>query len=392
MSFTETTRTSWLTRLKNALVGAVIGIVLVVVAIWALVWNEGRSIKAYRALTEGAGVVVTVSADEIAPLNEGKLIHITGKVTPDGIPTDSEFGISADGAVAIRREVEMYQWVEKSESRSETKLGGSEETVTTYTYTKEWKSGRENSGEFRQPEGHENPDLVVDDGSFAVESAKVGAFAVSGENVAGLGKQTDLKLTEEDAARAEQVLSGTVQLDRGGFYVGLNPAQPRVGDLRIQYSRADLSEASFVAAQSDGWLKPFTASNGREIFLSESGKASAAEMFDAAQAENTMIMWLIRVGGMIGLMVGFSLFFSILGVIADVVPIAGSLVRFGTGMIAFVLTVLVGPLVIAIGWFAYRPLLSLGLLVVGGLIAFGVVWFRRRSVGRASPTAPSTAQ
>lgn len=391
MSFTETTRTSWLTRLKNALVGAVIGIVLVVVAIWALVWNEGRSIKAYRALTEGAGVVVTVSADEIAPLNEGKLIHIIGKVTPDGIPTDPEFGISADGAVAIRREVEMYQWVEKSESRSETKLGGSEETVTTYTYTKEWKSGRENSGEFRQPEGHENPDLVVDDGSFAVDSAKVGAFAVSGENVAGLGKQTDLKLTEEDAARAEQVLSGTVQLDRGGFYVGLSPAQPRVGDLRIRYSRADLSEASFVAAQSGGWLKPFTASNGREIFLSESGKASAAEMFDAAQAENTMIMWLIRVGGMIGLMVGFSLFFSILGVIADVVPIAGSLVRFGTGMIAFVLTVLVGPLVIAIGWFAYRPLLSLGLLVGGGLIAFGVVWFRRRSVGRASP-APSAVQ
>lgn len=392
MSFTETTRTSWLTRLKNALVGAVIGIVLVVVAIWALVWNEGRSIKAYRALTEGAGVVVTVSADEISPSNEGKLIHITGKVTPDGIPTDPEFGISADGAVAIRRDVEMYQWVEKSESRSETKLGGSEETVTTYTYTKEWKSGRENSGEFRQPEGHENPDMAVEDGSFAVDSAKVGAFSVSGENVAGLGKQTDLKLTEEDAARAEQLLSGTVQLDRGGFYAGVNPAQPRVGDLRIRYSRADLSEASFVAAQSDGWLKPFTASNGREIFLSESGKASAAEMFDAAQAENTMIMWLIRVGGMIGLMVGFSLFFSILGVIADVVPIAGSLVRFGTGMIAFVLTVLVGPLVIAIGWFAYRPLLSLGLLLVGGLIAFAVIWFRRRSVGRAGPAAPSAAQ
>lgn len=388
MNFTETTRTSWLARLKNALVGAVIGIVLVVVAIWALVWNEGRSIKAYRALTEGAGVVVTVSAEEIAPSNEGKLIHITGKVMPDGIPTDPEFGISADGAVAIRRDVEMYQWVEKSESRSETKLGGSEETVTTYTYTKEWKSGRENSGEFRQPEGHENPDMVVEDGSFAVDSAKVGAFSVSGENVAGLGKQTDLKLTKEDAARAEQVLSGTVQLDRGGFYAGLNPTQPRVGDLRIRYSRADLAEASFVAAQSDGRLKPFTASNGREIFLSAAGKSSAAEMFDAAQAENTMIMWLIRVGGMIGLMVGFSLLFSILGVIADFVPVAGSLVRFGTGMIAFVLTVLVGPLVIAIGWFAYRPLLSIGLLLAGGLIAFAVVWLRRRAAGRPN-TAPA---
>ena len=388
MSFTETTRTSWLARLKNALIGAVIGIILVVVAIWALFWNEGRSIKAYRALTEGAGIVVSVSADEIAPANEGKLIHVSGKVTPDGVPADPEFGISAAGAVAIRREVEMYQWVEKSQSRSETKLGGAEETVTTYTYAREWKSGRENSGDFRQPEGHENPELAVEDQSFAVESARVGAFAVSGESVAGLGKQTDLRLTQEDVARAAQVLSGTVQLDRSGFYVGMNPAQPQVGDLRIRYSRADLPEASFVAAQSDGWLKPFTASNGREIFLSESGQASAAEMFETAQAENTMIMWLIRIGGMVGLLVGFSLLFSILGVIADVVPIAGSLVRFGTGLIALVLTVLVGPLVIAIGWFAYRPLLSIGLLLAGGLIAFAVVWLRRRAPGQPE-TAPA---
>lgn len=391
MSFTETTRTSWLARLKNALIGVLIGTVLVAAAIWALFWNEGRSIKAYRALTEGAGLVISVSADEIAPSNEGKLVHISGTVTPDGIPADPEFGISADGAVAIRREVEMYQWVEKSESRSETKLGGSEETVTTYTYTKEWKSGREDSGDFRQPEGHENPDLPVGNQSFAVDSAKVGAFAVAGENVAGLGKETDLRLTEEDADRARQVLAGTIQLDRAGFYVGSNPSQPQVGDLRIRYSREDLSEASFAAAQSGGWLKPFTASNGREIFLSASGKVTAAEMFDAAQAENTMIMWLIRIGGLIALFVGFSLFFSILGVIADVVPIAGSLVRFGTGMIALVLTVLVGPLVIAIGWFAYRPLLSLGLLLVGGLVAFAVVWLRRRSAGGANPAAAPLA-
>lgn len=387
MSFTETTRTSWFARLKNALVGAVIGIVLVLAAIWALVWNEGRSIKAYRALTEGAGVVVSVSADEIVPTNEGKLVHITGKVTPQGVPSDPDFVISADGAVALTRDVEMYQWVEKSESRSETKLGGGEETVTTYTYSREWKSGRTDSSDFRQPDGHENPELVVDSQSFRVDQATVGAFTVSGEDVAGLGAGTDLKLGDEDVARAEDALSLPVRLERGGFYVGENPSQPRVGDLRIRFSRADLKEASFVGKQSGEWLKPFTASNGREIFLSASGQSSAAEMFDAAQAENTMIMWLIRIGGMVALMVGFSLCFSILGVIADVVPFVGSLVRFGTGMIALVLTVLVGPLVIAIGWFAYRPLLSLGLLVGAGLVALVVVWLRRRMVAAPGPGA-----
>lgn len=389
MSFTETTRTSWFARLKNALVGALIGIVLVLAAIWALVWNEGRSIKAYRALAEGAGVVVSVGADEIVPSNEGKLIHITGKVTPEGVPTDPDFAIAADGAVALRRDVEMYQWVEKSESRSQTKLGGGEETVTTYTYSREWKAGRTDSGEFRQPDGHENPELAVDGQFFGIDQATVGAFTVSGEDVSGLGASTDLKLGDDDVARAEEALSRPVRLERGGFYVGNNPAQPRVGDMRIRYSRADLGEASLVGKQSGEWLKPFTASNGREIFLSAAGQSSAAEMFDAAQAENTMITWLIRIGGMVALMVGFSLCFSILGVIADVVPFVGSLVRFGTGMIALVLTVLVGPLVIAIGWFAYRPLLSLGLLVGAGLIALAVVWLRRRMV--AAPGSGAAA-
>lgn len=387
MSFTETTRTSWFARMKNALVGAVIGIVLVVVAIWALVWNEGRSIKSYRALVEGAGLVQSVSADTIDPANEGKLIHISGKVETSDVPTDSEFGIAADGAVALRRDVEMYQWVEKSESKSETKLGGGEETVTTYTYAKEWRSDRQDSGDFRQPEGHENPEMQVESQSFTIGTATVGAFTVSGEDVAGLGDQRDLPVSEADRGRVQEYLSGTVLLDRGGFYVGSAKSAPQVGDLRIRYTRSDLSEASFVAKQRAEGLQPFTTSNGREIFLNASGKASAAEMFDTAQAENTLITWLVRFGGLVGLMIGFSLIFSILGVIADFVPLAGSLVRFGTGLAAFVLTAVIGPLVIAIGWFAYRPLLSLGLLAAGGLVAVAVVWFRRRSVPVASPAA-----
>lgn len=387
MSFTETTRTSWFARMKNALVGAVIGIVLVVVAIWALVWNEGRSIKSYRALVEGAGLVQSVSADTIDPANEGKLIHISGKVETSDVPTDSEFGIAADGAVALRRDVEMYQWVEKSESKNETKLGGGEETVTTYTYAKEWRSDRQDSSDFRQPEGHENPEMQVESQSFTIGTATVGAFAVSGEDVAGLGDRNDLAVSAADLARVQEYLSGTVLLDRGGFYVGSSKSAPQVGDLRIRYTRSDLSEASFVAEQHAEGLQPFTTSNGREIFLNASGKASAAEMFDTAQAENTLITWLVRFGGLVGLMIGFSLIFSILGVIADFVPLAGSLVRFGTGLVAFALTAVIGPLVIAIGWFAYRPLLSLGLLAAGALVAVAVVWLRRRSVPAASSAA-----
>lgn len=384
MSFTETTRTSWFARLKNALIGFLIGIVLVIGSIWALVWNEGRSIKTYRALGEGASIVVSVGADEVSPSNDGKLVHVSGKVKAGGVPSDEEFGVAADGALAIRREVEMYQWVESSESTTEKKLGGSEETVTTYKYAKEWRQGRENSSDFRQPEGHENPQLIVESQNFTVDTATVGAFTVSGEDIAYLGTQTDLKVTEEEARGAADALSRPVHVDRGGLYAGANVSTPAIGDIRISYTRADLDKASLVAVQEGGSLKPYTTTNGREIFLTASGNVDATQMFADAEAENSLITWLVRAGGMIGLFIGFSLIFSILGVVADVVPFFGSLVGFGTGLAALVLTVLIGPLVIAIGWFAYRPLLSLGLLAGGALVAFGVIWLRR---GKAAAPA-----
>lgn len=379
MSFTETTTTSWFSRLKSALIGALIGLIVVVAAIGVLFWNEGRSIKAYRALAEGAGLVVSVNVDTIDPENDGKLVHVSGVVTPDGIPSDEEFGIAADGAVALNRDVEMYQWVESSESTSETKLGGSEETVTTYKYNREWRPGYADSSEFRQPEGHENPEPMVASDGFAIDSAMVGAFAVPGNEVVGLGSVSAVKLTAADAERVSEALGLAVGLDKDGFYAGANPAKPEVGDLRIRFTRADVVEASFVAAQSGDWLAAYTASNGREIFLGAAGKESASDMFATAQSENTMITWLVRLGGLIGLLIGFSLVFSIFGVLADVVPFIGSIVRFGTGFIAVILTALIGPLVIAIGWFAYRPVLALGILIGGGLIAAAVIRLRRRS-------------
>ena len=45
MSFTETTRTSWFSRLKSGLAGLIIGPLLVLGMIWLLSWNEGRSVQ-----------------------------------------------------------------------------------------------------------------------------------------------------------------------------------------------------------------------------------------------------------------------------------------------------------------------------------------------------------
>lgn len=390
MSYTETTTRSWFARMKSALAGLVIGPILVIAAIVLLFWNEGRAIETYRALAEGAGLVIDVAADAPQSANEGKLVHVSGTVVPGGVAEDPDFAIQAEGAVGLSREVEMYQWVEKEDSKTETKLGGSEETVTTYTYSREWRNGRVKSEDFKQQDGHDNPELPIESRNFNVPDATIGGFTVSGDAVANLGDSSKIQLTDEDAGRFADYLGSGMAVERrnGDLYAGSDPARPQVGDMRISYARSDLKEASFVAAQQGTVLAPYTTTNGHEVFLRAAGQVPAEQMFKQAQDENVLITWLLRVVGLVCMLIGFSLFLSILGVIADFVPLFGSIVGFGTGLIALVLTLVLGPLVIAIGWFAYRPLLALS-IIAGGVLIAGGIWYLRR--GKAGPVDQAVA-
>ena len=103
-----------------------------------------------------------------------------------------------------------------------------------------------------------------------------------------------------------------------------------VGDLKVRFERVDLAEASFVGKQQGDALTAYKTSNGREVFLSAAGRKDAAAMFQQAQTENTIITWVIRVAGLIGIFIGFQLFFGLFGVIGDVIPFIGSIVRGGT--------------------------------------------------------------
>nr|WP_316651279.1 TMEM43 family protein [uncultured Gellertiella sp.] len=388
MSYTETTTQSWFSRIKTAIFMIFFGFILVVASGILLFWNEGRAIGTYRALVEGAGLVISVPAETPDPANEGKLVHISGTVVPGAVAEDQQFSISADGAVGLSRSVDMYQWVQKEESKTQKNLGGSEETVTTYTYSKEWNDSRVKSEDFKQADGHQNPDMPVSGQTFEVPDARVGGFTVAGDQVAPLGKSNPVQLTADDAARFASFF-GTdrpVKAENGGLFVGANPSSPSVGDLRISYSRADLKDASFVARQSGEALAPYQASNGNEIFLSAAGKVDAAGLFKQAEETNAIITWLLRLAGIVCLFIGFAMIFSIFGVLADLIPFFGSLVGFGTSLIAFVLALIIGPFIIALGWFAYRPLLALAIMGTGVVLGGGI-WYLRRNRGTAASVA-----
>lgn len=358
--FTETTTRSWLSRLGGALAGALLGLVLLLAAGWLLWWNEGRAVTTARSLAEGAGLVMPVPPAPVNPAHEGRLIHVAGPVRTTGPARDEALGVAApSGAVRLQRRVEMFQWREEQRSETRTRLGGGTETVTTYSYTRGWAEGRIESERFRRPEGHENPNPRHASRSFAAPGVTVGAFRLS------------------DAQAARVPAAEPVGEPR---FLGEDPDNPRVGDLRVTWQAARPAALSVVAAQAGDGFAPFATAAGDRLFLLADGLVSPAGMFRTAERENVLLTWAIRGGGALTLFVGFALVLAPLRVAADVIPPLGAVVGFGLGFLALALALVAAPVIIALAWLAVRPWLALGVGAAGLALAAWVVRRRARAL------------
>ena len=392
-SFTVTTRTSWFSRIGNSFVGIIIGLVLILVGVVLLFWNEGRAVQTAKSLAEGKGIVVSVQNGSVDAANDGKLIHTSGRVATDETLLDRTFGITATG-VRLVRKAEMYQWVEKSESKTETKVGGGQETVTTYTYAREWVDRPIDSGSFKQPDGHRNPQMTYQGERFQIARGTLGAFALNAPVLDKISGSEAIPVTpdllEGIKAAAGETGRPLVVAD-GRIYMGFNPGTPSVGDQRISYELVPLKDISVVGRQADGGFAYYQTQAGDALLMVSSGIVTAEQMFSDAESANTVLTWILRVVGLVVLMIAFALLFAPLGVIGDVIPFVGRLVRMGTGLLAFALAVLTGSVVIAIAWFWYRPVLSLIIIAIGVAITAGVMYLGRNRNKGAQPAAPQPA-
>ncbi|MDB5615275.1 MAG: hypothetical protein JWQ22_2928 [Devosia sp.] len=388
-TFTTTTHQSWFSRIGNSFAGVLIGLLLIVAMVVLLFWNEGRAVQTEKALAEGAGAVVLVQNAPIDAANEGKLIHVSGPVVTGQVLTDDAFNIAAEG-IRLVRNVEMFQWVEKESSKKQTTLGGGEETVTTYTYNKEWKEGRVDSSEFKQPDNHQNPQAALDSQTFQIDDGKLGDFALTESVLDDVGGAKDYPIKRADlgAVASANPLGVPVSLVDGIIVAGEKPAVPSVGDLKIAYQLIPLGDISVIAQQSGDSFAPYQTKAGDALQLVDSGVVAAPAMFKAAADENNIITWIIRGVGLLLLIFGFALVIGPLSVIASVIPFLGSVVGFGTGIIAWIMGLSVGTLTIATAWLFYRPLLSLIIVAVGVAVVFGIIQLgKARTKAKATSTA-----
>jgi hypothetical protein len=364
-NFTDITSQGWLSRIGQAITGVLVGLVLVLVAFPLLWWNEGRAVRTARSLQEGASAVISVPFDRVDAANEGKLVHLSGEATTSETVSDPEFGVSAPSAIKLVRNVEMYQWQEEKKSQERSKLGGGKETTTTYTYSTQWSGRPVDSSSFKHPEGHGNP------GSFPFESrtitagaVTVGGFTLSPDLIAKIDTREARPVGESDANALPA--GSNLTMAGGVFYRGENPSVPKVGDLRVKFEIVKPQVVSIVAVQRGNSFEAYQARAGNAILLLQAGTVSADSMFKAAEAENTMLTWLLRAGGFLMMLVGLVLVFRPITVFGSVIPFLGSLLGAGLGAFAFFIATSLSILTIALAWIAYRPLVGIGLLAVAG--------------------------
>ena len=314
-SFTEVTRKSWGGRLGSAFSGIVVGALLFIGSFVLLFWNEGRSVQTAKSLNEGKKTVIDVPAAKVADANEGKLVHLSGPAMTGDTLRDNDFNIAVN-AVKLQRKVQMLQWKEKSESKTHKKMGGGEETVTTYNYIKVWSDRLINSGSFKNPGGHENPGTMPYESSEqAAAAVTLGGFSLGSVLIGKMDNFEDLPLSNTKMPeKINATVTGNV------VFIGASQQSPQIGDLKISFRIVKPAVVSVVARQSNGSLEPYQTSAGRALALLQAGDVQAAAMFETAKKENAMWTWLLRLIGLIAMAIGLMTISKPLSVLGDVVP------------------------------------------------------------------------
>ncbi|AVM75094.1 TMEM43 family protein [Magnetospirillum gryphiswaldense] len=376
-TYVEVTHGTWGDRIWESLKGIVIGLVLIPVSIALLSWNEEQAVDRSGALAIATDVVISVPAERVSAANEGKLVHVSGRVSTDDVLADPDFGVEVS-AIKLVRSVETYQWLETSSSETRDKFGGGTETVTTYKYSKDWSSGLANSSSFKKPEGHQNPsDTPFQDIHLLAGKVTLGAFELNEAMIEAMDDLQPVPLRQM-AAELPDELDGRRALFTGSeIYLGDSPDAPRIGDMRVKFTMVAPADVSVLSRQRGVSFVPYSTPTG-DVQLVEYGLKSPEAMVRTAERESAVLTWALRLAGFVLMFMGFKLVFAIIEAIAAFLPplawLTGAVLSVAAGILAFVLS----TIVIGTAWMAQRPLVATGFVVA--LIGASVtIWYRRRN-------------
>jgi len=399
------------------------GLALFVAGTVLLWWNEGDFVATRDALNETqAQTQIVGNAANLGPSFSGKVVHVTGFADTRDVLTDSAFGVSQT-AIALERQVEFYQWVERTEEKTQKKLGGGEETVTTYYYDKKWVSSPVDSSSFRDPQARErkvNTQLIIaEDQELLSSNVTFGAYRLPEFFVSSIGgsRAFDVKMDEDartqiensifaanphmrplrkaavqEGAEAPAVSASPELVHQQGnvIYVGRSPAAPRIGDVRVTFTAVYPADISIIAKFNGNTFEKVYTSNGKTVSRLNMGVVSAEHMFGKAHSSNSTWTWILRVVGTFLVIGGLKSIVAPLSVLASVIPLLGTIVGAGTGLVCSLLGFAWSLVIISIAWLRFRPLIGGAMIAVAALL-IAALYFKGRAKKQTPPAAPAAS-
>jgi len=377
------------------------GIILFLVATALLWWNEGRAVHRAQDIKQVAKTAQSIG--DISNANtslDGQLIHTTGTASTEDILSDDLFGIKTN-ALAIVRSAEYYQWKENEKHETKDKLGGKQEEIITYTYERDWTAEPINSSRFKDPDyqGVNNviweiedmrviasnvsfgtyilPELFISD-IVSKQSDNVSPLMISADNPAlkQLNENVMKALGDNVRPEAAQVKDSLAYVHVFGnqVYIGFNPSNPSIGDIRLTFEQLSPScNISLIAVPTNGTFTTFQAKHDANEYELRVGTWTLDQMIKQANDENATLTWILRILGVIIVIAALKMIFGILVTILKLVPFLASIMNLGVSLVCGVLGFVWSLIVIAIAWIFYRPLLGIALLVIAAGLVYWLV-------------------
>lgn len=386
--FTEVTTTGYGQRIINSIKGVLVGLILFVVSFGLLYWNEGRVdlSKIAKSATEISSATINTDTS----LN-GKLVSTTGIVNSDQVIGDNLY-LKPDKFIAVKRQVEMYSWVENSESRTKRNIGGSETTETTYTYSKNWVENPKSSSNFKYPEGHENPQKSLDSYTNKVTTATIGAYHFDPQSIT-LPNFSKLPLNSQNVT-----LSGDAVL-ANDTYIFIKKSKegtfdnPQIGDLRISYHvLLPGFEGTIFGKLNGSKINPYFDQKGNMLYRLFIGTREQA--ISTLHTEYRISLWILRIIGFLLMWVGLMMLFQPISVLLDILPIFGTISRFLINIVTFIVAFVLTIVTIFVSMIAHNLIALIIVLVitVGAIIAFIMIWKNKKKTSGVVATATTPPQ
>ncbi|MCB1643790.1 MAG: TMEM43 family protein, partial [Xanthomonadales bacterium] len=360
-------------RVKNSIAGFLFGLVLFLLAIPFLAWNENNVYKVRMGLKEGAEKVQSVSSQPDRQ-NDGRLVHIHGRVETSSGVEDPVFDLSFD-ALRLSRKVEMYQWDEDKRTK---------DGKTRYSYDREWSERHIDSSRFHES-GHDNPPPPpYSSEDYVVRDARLGGFGITQSQIREAGGLAPVA----DAPVPLQLRSAGWSAFGNVWFKGRGRLEdPQIGDVRVTFNALGEADLSLAGKQQGDQLQAWTSSRDTEVMLVELGDLPAKELFERAQSRNTLLGWALRAAGFAAMWIGLSLCFNPLAAVLSFIPGVGGLVSMIGRWITFIIAALFALTTVVVSWVAVRPMMLM--LVIAGVVVIALIIGRLR--GDRAPGGPPAA-